>query len=127
MKRRLTIWFLKTFSKSMFEKLTLEQRQAMIIFNKTINYKDSIPTQMPDASKYFVEYKPKELFIVADFNRMTIKITNHVFQYVIDMNDRMATQVRKVYSKHAEEIRTELENRYDANVQNSLRNVIDNF
>lgn len=111
----------------MFEKLTLEQRQAMIIFNKTINYKDSIPTQMPDASKYFVEYKPKELFIVADFNRMTIKITNHVFQYVIDMNDRMATQVRKVYSKHAEEIRTELENRYDANVQNSLRNVIDNF
>lgn len=127
LRRKISIWSLKLLSKNRFEKLTLEQRQALIIFGKTINYQDSIPTQMPDGSKFFVEYKPKGLFIVVDFNKNNIKVTNHVFQYVIDMNDRMAMHINNVYSKHTEKIRTILENKYDSNVQNSLRNVIENI
>lgn len=126
-RRRLKVYFLKTINRSCFEKLTPEQRQALIIFDKTINYPDSIPTQMPDGSKVFVEHKPKNLLIVADYANNRIKITNHVFQYIIDMNNRMAIHIDKSYRKHAEGIRCELETRYDSNVQNSLRNVIENI
>lgn len=127
MKRRIKIWFLKQLNKSWFEKLSKEQRNAMIAFYKAINYKDSIPTQMPDGSKCFVEHVPSEMLITVDFASNRIKIINHVFKYIIDMNERMAIDIHKLYCKKTETLRNEVERKYDANVKNSLKKVIENL
>lgn len=127
MKRRIKIWFLRLLKDNRFEKLTREQRQALIAFARAINYKDCIPTQMPDGSKCFVEHKPSEMLITVDFANKRIKIINHVFQYIIDMNERMAINIHKLYCNKTETLRNEVERKYDANVKNSLKKVIENL
>ena len=125
MKRRIKIWFFRLFNKNRFETLTKEQRNAMIAFYKVINYKDSIPTQMPDGSKCFVEHVPSEMLITVDFENNMVKIINHVFKYIIVMNERMAIYIHKLYCEKTETLRNEVERKYETNVKNSLKKVIE--
>ena len=125
MKRRIKIWFFRLFNKNRFETLTKEQRNAMIAFYIAINYKDSIPTQMPDGSKCFVEHVPSEMLITLDFANNMVKIINHVFKYIIVMNERMAIYIHKLYCEKTETLRNEVERKYETNVKNSLKKVIE--
>lgn len=97
----------------------------MIAFYKAINYKDSIPTQMPDGSKCFVEHMPSEMLITVDFANNMVKIINHVFKYNIVMNERMAIYIHKLYCEKTETLRNEVERKYETNVKNSLKKVIE--
>lgn len=126
-KRRIKIAFLKLVNRNAFEKLSMEQRNAVIIFDKTVSLPNAITKQKPGDTKAYVEYPEKNMLIVVDYLTNRIKIVNHIFKYVIDMNERMSAHINKSYSERAERDRDELEAKYDANVQNSLTNVINNI
>ena len=93
------------------------------ICRKMINHPDSKFTIAPLSQKRYIVNKTLGLFIIIDYNKL--EITNHVYHYVIHLNNNDASRIIKSFNDKVENERIEYETEIKSNIQNTLNTILD--
>ena len=99
------------------------EKKAMGICRKLINHEGSKFTIAPLSQKRYIVNKPLGLFIIIDYNKL--EITNHVYHYVIHLNNNDASRIIKSFNDKVENERIEYETEIKSNIQNTLNKILD--
>jgi hypothetical protein len=97
--------------------------KAMAICRKLISHPGSKFTIAPLSDKRYIVNKSLGLFIIIDDNK--IEITNHVYHYVIHLNQKDGNKIRKSFNDKVESERTQYESEIKSNIQNTLNKILD--
>lgn len=112
----------KMFSRSV-KKYTSNEIKSSAIFRKVINHPDSIFLMAPLSQKRYIKNKELGLFIIlSDFK---LNITNHVYDYDIDINEGLYEKLQRIFDEKVEISRVTLESEVDSQVQHSLLKILD--
>ena len=99
------------------------EKKAMAICRKLINHEGSKFTIAPLSQKRYIVNKSLGLFIIIDFNK--VEITNHIYHYVIHLNNHDASRIIRSFNDKVENERIEYETEIKSNVQNTLNKILD--
>ena len=99
------------------------EKKAMAICRKLINHEGSKFTIAPLSQKRYIVNKPLGLFIIIDYNK--VEITNHIYHYVIHLNNRDASRIIRSFNDKVENKRIEYETEIKSNIQNTLNKILD--
>ena len=99
------------------------EKKAMAICRKLINHEGSKFTIAPLSQKRYIVNKTLGLFIIIDYNKL--EITNHIYHYVIHLNNHDASRIIKSFNDKVENERIEYETEIKSNIQNTLNKILD--
>ena len=99
------------------------EKKAMGICRKLINNEGSKFTIAPLSQKRYIVNKPLGLFIIIDYNK--VEITNHIYHYVIHLNNNDASRIIRSFNDKVENERIEYETEIKSNIQNTLNKILD--
>jgi hypothetical protein len=95
----------------------------MGICRKLIHHEGSKFTIAPLSQKRYIVNKTLGLFIIIDYNKL--EITNHIYHYVIHLNNNDASRIIKSFNDKVENERIEYETEIKSNIQNTLNTILD--
>jgi hypothetical protein len=103
--------------KTEYEKLCLS------ICRKLISHSDSKFSIAPISDKRYIINEKLAMFVV--FQQNTVEITNHVYHYVVKLDNRDANRLHHMYNHKTETIRLAYEEKIKAQITNSLQKIFD--
>jgi hypothetical protein len=118
---RIRIFHRSIFSRNI-KKYTSNELKSSAIFRKLINHPNSILLIAPLSQKRYIKNKELGLFIIlSDFK---LNITNHVYNYDIDINWGLSQKLQKIFDEKVEISRIALESEIESQVQHSLHKIL---
>jgi hypothetical protein len=103
--------------KTDYEKLCLS------ICRKLISHPDSKFSIAPISDKKYIINEKLAMFVV--FQQNTVEMTNHVYHYVVKLDNRDANRLHHMYNHKTEIIRLAYEEKIKAQITNSLQKIFD--
>ena len=123
MRVKLKIWFRNHDMIKTYQEDNGYEKKAMGICRKLIHHEGSKFTIAPLSQKRYIVNKTLGLFIIIDYNKL--EITNHVYHYVIHLNNNDASRIIKSFNDKVENERIEYETEIKSNIQNTLNKILD--
>lgn len=103
---------------------TDEERFAIQICNKIIDFPSSKLTYAPISNKRFIKNEEKDMFIILEGN--TIFLINHIYSYNVYVQDSSQYfKLTKKFDNILEKERMLLENEIRSNIQHSLSIILE--
>lgn len=115
------IWNRNSISKE-DKKISDTQKMCMSIARSLITHPESKFLTAPISGKRYIKNAELDLFCILDHG--TISITNHVYHYDVNVNDRNWERLSKMYDGKVETIRQEYEDQIMSQIEHSLENII---
>ena len=100
MRVKLKIWFRNHDMIKTYQEDNGYEKKAMGICRKLIHHEGSKFTIAPLSQKRYIVNKTLGLFIIIDYNKL--EITNHVYHYVIHLNNNDASRIIKSFNDKVE-------------------------
>lgn len=97
------------------------ERECLAICKYLIIKQSSILLISPISNKRYIKSDDKNLFIIIEYNQMTI--VNHSYSYTIDIFGKPFERLSKLFDQEVEKRRQEMENEIKSNVKHSLSNI----
>jgi ABC-type phosphonate transport system ATPase subunit len=104
------------------KKVSETQKMCMSIARSLITHPESKFLTAPISGKRYIKNAELDLFCILDHG--TISITNHVYHYDVNVNDRNWERLSKMYDGKVETIRQEYEDQIMSQISHSLENII---
>lgn len=123
MRVKLKIWFRNHDMFKTYQEDNGYEKKAMGICRKLIHHESSKFTIAPLSQKRYIVNKTLGLFIIIDYNKL--EITNHVYHYVIHLNNHNASRIIRSFNDKVENERIEYETEIKSNIQNTLNTILD--
>jgi hypothetical protein len=112
-------WILKTRYKKVVINDT--EKTSLSICRYLISHESSKFLIAPLSGKRYVKNEMLGLFIILDDKQLSI--TNHLYHYEINLNDRDWDRITIMYDNKTERIRQQFEDEIMAQIQNSLSDI----
>ena len=112
-------WILKTRYKKVVINDT--EKTSLSICRYLISHESSKFLIAPLSGKRYVKNEMLGLFIILDDRQLSI--TNHLYHYEINVNDRDWNRITIMYDNKTERIRQQFEDEIMAQIQNSLSDI----
>jgi hypothetical protein len=115
------------FYKGMFtlkkKDYTINEVKSSAIFRKLITHPNSTFLIAPLSHKRYIRNELLGIFIVLSTSRLNI--TNHVYNYDIDINENLELRLQSMFDEKVELNRLELEKEMQRQIQHSLLKILD--
>jgi len=102
---------------------TSNEVKSSAIFRKLITHPNSTFLIAPLSHKRYIKNELLGIFIVLSTSRLNI--TNHVYNYDIDVNEDLALRLQTMFDEKVELTRIELEKEMQSQIQHSLLKILD--
>ena len=102
---------------------TINEVKSSAIFRKLITHPNSTFLIAPLSHKRYIKNELLGIFIVLSTSRLNI--TNHVYNYDIDINEDLALRLQSMFDEKVELTRLELEKEMQSQIQHSLLKILD--
>jgi hypothetical protein len=102
---------------------TINEVKSSAIFRKLITHPNSTFLIAPLSHKRYIRNELLGIFIVLSTSRLNI--TNHVYNYDIDINENLELRLQSMFDEKVELNRLELEKEMQRQIQHSLLKILD--
>jgi hypothetical protein len=102
---------------------TSNEVKSSAIFRKLINHPDSTFLIAPLSHKRYIKNEKLGIFIL--LSNMRLNITNHVYNYDIDVNEGLSSKLQTMFDEKVELIRMEFETEMQSQIQHSLKKILE--
>lgn len=126
-KRQLKVAMYRMFNRDVSNKISRQERYAVIIVNQLLSYAGSDVLLHPSMDRYYIKCEPLGMFVVIDTVSNEVSIINHVYSYHVKMSKRAMSIVTDNFIEETEKRRIAMEKEYTSNIQFSLRTVSNNI
>lgn len=116
------ILFKRTFS-SRRKNYNSNEVKSSAIFRKLINHSESTFLIAPLSDKRYIKNETLGIFILL-FNSK-LSITNHIYNYDIDICDGLFEKLSTIFDEKVEKIRSEFEIEMQGQIQHSLSKILE--
>ena len=99
-------------------KISETQKMCLSICRTLITHKDSKFLIAPISGKRYIKNTALSLFVI--FDGHTVSMTNHVYHYEVEIDDRNWQRITHMFDDKVETIRREYENEIMSQIENSL-------
>jgi hypothetical protein len=100
------------------QKISETQKLCLSICRTLITHKDSKFLIAPISGKRYIKNTALSLFVI--FDSHMVSITNHVYHYEVEIDDRNWQRITHMFDDKVETIRREYENEIMSQIENSL-------
>ena len=126
-KRQLKVAVYRTLNRDLSNKLSRQERYAVIIVNQLLLDPDSDVLLHPSMDRYYIKCEALGMFVVINMGTSEVSIINHVYSYHVKMSKRAMSIVTDNFIAETEKRRIAMEKEYTSNIQFSLRTVSNNI
>lgn len=102
---------------------TVNEVKSSAIFRRLLNHENSTYLIAPLSHKRYIKNELLGIFIVLSGSKLNI--TNHVYNYDIDINDDLSFRLQTMFDEKVESARLELEKEMQSQIQHSLLKILD--
>jgi len=103
--------------------LTTNEVKSSAIFRKLVNHPDSTFLIAPLSNQRYIKNEKLGIFLL--LSNMRLNITNHVYNYDIDINEGLSGKLQKIFDEKVELIRQEFELEMQSQIQHSLKKILE--
>jgi len=97
--------------------------KSSAIFRKLINHPDSTFLIAPLSEKRYIKNEPLGIFIL--LNGLRLNITNHIYNYDIDICQSLFDKLSSIFDEKVEKNRMEFEIEMQGQIQHSLSKILE--
>lgn len=119
---RIYIYNKRMFSRNRAD-YTSNEIKSSAIFRKLVNHPGSTFLIAPLSLKRYIKNESLGIFIL--LSDLRLNITNHVYNYDIDINEDLSKRLQSMFDKKVESVRLELETEMQSQIQHSLLKILD--
>jgi len=119
---RIYIYQKRMFSRNRAD-YTSNEVKSSAIFRKLVNHPGSTFLIAPLSLKRYIKNEKLGIFIL--LSDLRLNITNHVYNYDIDINEDLSKRLQSMFDKKVESVRLELETEMQSQIQHSLLKILD--
>ena len=98
------------------------ERDAISICKKLLSKEDTILLLTPISNKRYLRNEELEIFVILDNH--SIKVINHVYSYVVFLEQKSWEHIKLVFDTEVEKRREEFEKEITSNIKHSLQNIL---
>ena len=98
------------------------ERDAIAICKKLIQKEETILLLTPISNKRYIRNEEQDIFVILESN--SIKVINHVYSYVIFLEDKSWEHIKLYFDTEVEKRREEFEIEITSNIKHSLQNIL---
>lgn len=102
---------------------TTNEIKSSAIFRKLVTHPDSIFLIAPLSQKRYIKNKKLGIFIL--LSDLRLNVTNHTYNYDIDINEDLSRRLQNMFDEKVESIRLKLEIEIQSQVQHSLLKILE--
>lgn len=102
---------------------TTNEIKSSAIFRKLVTHPDSIFLIAPLSQKRYIKNKKLGIFIL--LSDLRLNVTNHIYNYDIDINEDLSRRLQNMFDEKVESIRLKLEIEIQSQVQHSLLKILE--
>jgi hypothetical protein len=99
------------------------EKISCAIVRKMINHLDSKFTIAPLSKKRYIVNKTLDIFIIIEDSK--VEITNHVYHYVITLNQKDVEKITNLFDNKVEDQRVAYEEQIKSQITNTLHKIYD--
>ena len=99
------------------------EKTCISICRKLIAHEDSKYSIAPLSDKRYIINKKLDIFIIIVDNR--VEITNHVCPYVVKLNERDSSKLKRQFDDRVEKIRFDYEKEKHSGINNTLHSILE--
>lgn len=104
---------------------TSNEVKSSAIFRKLVTHPNSVFLIAPLSQKRYIKNEKLGIFIL--LSDLRLNITNHVYNYDIDVNEDLSKKLQSMFDNKVELVRLELEKEMQSQIQHSLLKILDNL
>jgi hypothetical protein len=119
---RIYIYYHRMFSRNR-SNYTNNEIKSSAIFRKLVNHPGSTFLIAPLSLKRYIKNEKLGIFIL--LSDLRLNITNHIYNYDIDINEDLSKRLQSMFDKKVEAARMELETEMQSQIQHSLLKILD--
>jgi hypothetical protein len=101
------------------------ENQCVQICEKLINDTDTTLLLTPITNKRYIKHEKRGIFIV--IHEGSLKITNHVYSYMIFIEGDGYRKIIDDFNREVERRRLQMEREIDSNIKHSLMNILNDL
>lgn len=101
------------------------ERDAVNICKRLISKPESLLLLTPISSKRYIKNDASGIFVILEGR--SIKVINHVYSYVVFLEDKSWHQITSLFDNEVESRREEFEKEITANIRHSLQTIYKNI
>ncbi len=101
------------------------ERDAINICKKLISIPETILLLTPISHKRYIKNDESSIFVILEGR--SIKVINHVYSYVVFLEDKSWHQLVDIFDNEVEKRRESFEKEITANIRHSLQNIYKNI
>lgn len=120
---RFKIWWRKTDIIDHTKPNNQYENTCKAICRKLINHVDSKFMIAPISNKRYIVNKNLGIFILFEDNK--IEITNHVYHYIVRLEEKEMVKLIGIFDRKTEEIRIRFEEEILSQIKNSLSSILE--
>lgn len=98
------------------------ERDAIGICKKLLSKEDTILLLTPISNKRYIRNEELEIFVILENH--SIKVINHVYSYVVFLEDKSWEHIKLVFDTEIEKRREDFEKEITSNIKHSLQNIL---
>lgn len=102
---------------------TSNEVKSSAIFRKLINHPNSTFLIAPLSNQRYIKNEKLGIFLL--LTNMRLNITNHVYNYDIDINEVLSCKLQRMFDEKVELIRQEFELEMKSQIQHSLKKILE--
>jgi hypothetical protein len=115
--------FLKKIISNRNKNYSRNEIKSSAIFRKLINHPDSTFLIAPLSEKRYIKNEKLGIFIL--LNGLRLNITNHIYNYDIDICEGLFDKLSSIFDEKVEKIRLKFEIEMQGQIQHSLSKILD--
>ena len=119
---RIYIYYHRMFTRNR-SSYTHNEIKSSAIFRKLVNHSGSTFLIAPLSLKRYIKNEKLGIFIL--LSDLRLNITNHIYNYDIDINEDLSKRLQSMFDKKVESVRMELETEMQSQIQHSLLKILD--
>ena len=102
---------------------TSNEVKSSAIFRKLINHPNSTFLVAPLSNQRYIKNEKLGIFLL--LSNMRLNITNHVYNYDIDINEALSDKLKTIFDEKVELIRQDFELEMRSQIQHSLTKILE--
>ena len=101
------------------------ERDALNICRKLISRPETLLLLTPISNKRYIKNDDSGIFVILEGR--SIKVINHVYSYVVFLEDKSWNQITSFFDNEVENRRESFEKEITSNIRHSLQNIYKNI
>jgi hypothetical protein len=98
------------------------EKDAIAICKKLIHKEETILLLTPISNKRYIRNEELQIFVILENH--TIKVINHVYSYVVFLEEKSWEHIKLFFDTEVEKRREEFEKEITSNIKHSLQNIL---